>query len=207
MDKKILFLFLFLILTPGLLCAGYYQYLDESGKPVFTDDISRIPQDLRNTATWVTGNNALLFPPGEDSETELEEPSAMTQDIPGQEKGALERENTDLGAQKQRLEETLDGLKRLHQSLMDQREVLDANNVEALNLFNAGVSAYNKAMDDYEKELNAFNKRVLEYNKRIAELDEARKKRAAGQEKEKSGDGGDPFWDDDDDRNAFAPET
>lgn len=192
MWKNILFVCLFITAFPVLACAGYYQYTDESGRSVFTDDISRIPKNLRDSAKWVTGSDAYTAYLDDEPE-EPEEPADLVQDIPEHKRAALEEEGAALGLEKQKVEETFNGLRRLHQSLMDKREVLDANNVEALELFNAEVQAYNKAMDDYDKALNAFNQRILDYNKRATEFD-AQQKAAATSPKEGDSSSEDSFW-------------
>ncbi|MDL2286169.1 hypothetical protein LJC24_01840 [Desulfococcaceae bacterium OttesenSCG-928-F15] len=194
MWKNILFVCLFITAFPVLACAGYYQYKDKSGRPLFTDDISRVPREYREDAKWVTSRDAFGFLEDEPETPERpEEPAAVDEDIPEHQRAALEQEGAALGFEKKKVEETFNGLRRLHQSLMDKREVLDVNNVEALDLFNAEVLAYNKAMDDYDKALDAFNQKVLDYNKRATEFD-ARQKASAASKKEGNTNSDDSFW-------------
>ncbi|WP_319524983.1 DUF4124 domain-containing protein [uncultured Desulfosarcina sp.] len=164
--KKII-LAIFSILLP-LLFAAYssadiYKYIDENGQKRWTDDLSQVPVEQRNSAermetgeTFETPADAKADDAAPPEPADKMEAAPPDTDEPNRE--ALEKEKT--------------ALDTMYEELLREREQIEKAKAEAGEAMAQGdlrkkITAYNEKADTYEKRLKAFNDNVNKYNQRI----------------------------------------
>ncbi|BBO74123.1 hypothetical protein DSCW_15400 [Desulfosarcina widdelii] len=165
MKKTILAIFSILL---GLLFAAYsnaeiYKYLDENGQKRWTDDLSQVPVEQRDSADRMDTEATFETPSDRASdEAAPSEPAEKmeeaTSDTDEPNRGALEKEKADLDT--------------MYQELLQERQQIEkakaeAKGAQAKGALGKRISAYNEKAEKYEERLKAFNKNVNEYNQRI----------------------------------------
>ena len=155
-----------LLLLTAPLCAQIYKYTDQNGQPRWTDDMSQVPVDQRESAERMEG---ALIPSrkvlGRQADTEAA--AAPEADPPesaaGLTRESLMAEKADLEDQYQRL---LDERKQLEQMISQKGDAARRSELEQR------VSAYNARSKQYETRLNAYKQRIDAYKKKIMSTDD-----------------------------------
>jgi hypothetical protein len=143
--------------------AEIYKYIDENGQKRWTDDLSQVPVEQRDSAERMETGEAFETPsdPTADDATPPEPGERMEQaisdtDAPNRE--ALEKEKSDLDA--------------MYKELLRERQAIEKAKAEtegtpAKEARRKRIIAYNGKAETYEKRLKAFNENVTAYNQRI----------------------------------------
>ena len=164
--KKII-LAIFSILLP-LLFAAYsnadiYKYIDENGQKRWTDDLSQVPVEQRNSAERMETGEMLETPSNAKADD----------DAPPEPADKIEAESSDTDeTNREALESEKTALDTMYKELVQEREQIEKDKAEAGDARAKGdlrkkITAYNEKADTYEKRLKAFNDNVNKYNQRI----------------------------------------
>jgi hypothetical protein len=165
MKKTILAIFSILL---ALLFAAYsnaeiYKYIDENGQKRWTDDLSQVPVEQRDSAQRME-TEATSETPSEQASDEAAPPEPAekmeeaTSDTDQPNRNALENEKADLDT--------------MYQELLQERRQIEKAKAEAKWASAKGalgkkITAYNEKAEKYEERLKAFNNNVSRYNQRI----------------------------------------
>lgn len=165
MKKTILAIFsiLLALLLTAYSNAEIYKYIDENGQKRWTDDLSQVPVEQRDSAERMETEATFETPSDQASDDaappdpaeKMEEATSDT-DEPNRE--ALEKEKADLDT--------------MYQELLQEREQIEKAKAEAKGAQAKGplakrITAYNEKAEKYEQRLKAFNNDVSNYNQRI----------------------------------------
>lgn len=143
--------------------AEIYKYIDENGQKRWTDDLSQVPAEQRDSAERLETGETFETPADPNAgdaaapePVEKMEQAISDTDEPSRE--ALEKEKSDLDAMYKELLQERQGIEKA------KAETKGAPAKEALR---KRITAYNEKAEAYEKRLKAFNANVTEYNQRI----------------------------------------
>ncbi|MDY0164141.1 DUF4124 domain-containing protein [Desulfobotulus sp.] len=138
--------------------AEFYQYRDESGKIVFTDDLSRLPEKERERVLRFQSMNAETV----EGETPEEGEEAKTEPGVADQAMQLEAERKALGEELARLQALQAVLSERAASLLrSDVQAIEAHNQE-VEAFDAAKKAYDQRRARYNTDVEAFNARILE---------------------------------------------
>ncbi len=129
--------------------AEFYQYTDKNGNLVFTDDLSRVPENLReNTKKF----NSIQTEEG-TSETQMEafEPK--------------ERENESVYDKRENLENEYFRLQEARRRLMQEKN--QVTNIEEQKIYNEKVNQLNQEIDFFSRQIDNFNETHSNDNKEV----------------------------------------
>lgn len=165
MKKTILAIFSILL---ALLFAAYsnaeiYKYIDENGQKRWTDDLSQVPVEQRDSAERM------------ETEATVETPSDRTPDDadPPEPAEKMEEATSDTDeSNRETLENEKAALDTMYQELLQERQQIEkakaeAKGAKAKEPLRKRITAYNEKAEKYEKRLKAFNDNVTKYNQRI----------------------------------------
>lgn len=172
----IFFVFLIVMIFPVF--AELYQYTDEKGVLIFTDDFSRVPVAQRERlkiineieSKGVDGTGSAKPLTSSPAETNVSSETLM------QEEKALIKENKDL---KQEYELILEENKKL----ANLRKLLEAKkkiSKSELDEFNGKVSAMNLRSQQYDVRLQNHRDRTSAYNMKIKQINKGAKDDSGG---------------------------
>jgi flagellar biosynthesis/type III secretory pathway protein FliH len=145
--------------------ADIYKYIDENGQKRWTDDLSQVPVDQRNSAERMETEETFATPPpdAEDGNA-APEPSATTEE---------EISDTD-EPNREALEKEKAALKIKYEELLQEREEIEKATAEAKaqgkrleESMRKRITAYNDMVEAYEKRLTVYNGNVAQFNQRI----------------------------------------
>ena len=143
--------------------AEIYKYIDENGQKRWTDDLSQVPVEQRDSAERIQTEQTLENPADQATDdaappepVEKREQATFDTDEPNRE--ALEKEKADLDA--------------MYQELLQERQRIEKAKSEtkgapAKRALRKRITAYNEKAETYEERLKAFNDNVTRYNQRI----------------------------------------
>jgi len=165
MKKTILAIFSILVVvlfaTHGN--AEIYKYIDENGQKRWTDDLSQVPVEQRDSAERMETGETFETASGQNADdaappepVEKMEQAISDTDAPSRE--ALEKEKSDLDA--------------MYKELLQERQEIEKAKAEskgapAKESLRKRITAYNEKAETYEQRLKAFNANVTKYNQRI----------------------------------------
>ena len=156
-----------LLMLTAPVCAQIYKYTDQNGQPRWTDDLSQVPADQRESAERMEGTltpsqDAMGRQTDDEAAADLDAaPPASTAELTRE---WLMAERANLEDQYHRL---LEERKQLEQMMSEKG---DASRRAALE---QRVSAYNARSKQYETRLNTYKQRIDAYKKKIMSTDEA----------------------------------
>ena len=142
--------------------AEYYQFVDEQGNTVFTDNLSNIPQNQRE--------KMILHTSGEREQGPENSPGHDVSQVTDT-RNALKRENgpdaqaSGLEAERERLEIRRQSLAQRQQVLKDQ-SILKMTPKETLIHANK-VRSLNREIEFYDAQRRQFSHQLKQYNNRI----------------------------------------
>lgn len=144
--------------------AEFYRFVDEHGNTIYTDDLSKVPEDQRKKARMYNDTDEIPAP---------EAPDKNNQDAPGE---PLEEAKQALKGERNRLEKIQTELKEEFQSLTEDNARLRAAQKDAktpeqikdfnkeIMIFNTRYKAYKEKEAAYQAELDTYNDRVKAVN-------------------------------------------
>ena len=146
--------------------AEIYRYIDENGQKRWTDDLSQVPIDQRQSAQHVESVADDTQAPSDSIATEPPTPADETVAVvpePAETGEALSREE---------IENEKAELDKLYQALITERQRLEKMNTESMDSvaradLNEQILEYNKKAETYETQLNRFNEKINAYNQQI----------------------------------------
>lgn len=143
----------------GPVSADFYRYVDEHGNVLFTDDLSKVPPELRGTVqSYEAAESAPLPTLKKDKDKDTED--------------QVDKTITDTDMQRQKLLDQQNVLNKEYEDLMAERSRLDAEKVKAVTQaeikeynkriidFNTRIKAYEEKRDALTREVKAFNDRL-----------------------------------------------
>ena len=148
MSTKILYLciiFLGLILIPPDGEAQFYQYKDKSGALVYTDDLSKIPVDQRESAKKFSSSSENKRPPEKKAAAPPDETKGLNPGPPSE----------DFDAQRKALYKENETLTKEKDQLLKEREMI--NTPSKQDAYNKRVNELNERIEDYKSRINEFN--------------------------------------------------
>ena len=157
---KRFFCFIAILVIIGFPCTGdaeFYKLKNEQGDIVYTDDLSRIPENQRSIAVHyeevVSAPNLDMFQTDDESDAEELETSDDSEKMALLKE--LNKKKADLDAEYKRL--------------MGEKEALEKRNdafdtKEALESYNEKIVDLNNRIADYENRRQAFSDEVDAYN-------------------------------------------
>jgi len=143
--------------------AEIYKYIDENGQKRWTDDLSQVPVEQRDSAERMETEQTIEKPADQATDdadrpepVEKKEQAIFDTDEPNRE--ALEKEKADLDA--------------MYQELLQERQRIEkakseAKGAKAKKALKKSITAYNEKAETYDRRLKAFNADVTQYNQRI----------------------------------------
>lgn len=155
--KKMLLAFgmvLFLNIQPAH--SEIYQYKDKNGNTIFTDDMTKVPENLREGIKSYDEVRSSIEPPTDDSVSSQVPPANPPASDPDAEK------NRDLETKKKELDEK-------SKAFSDEANVLNEDR-KALEESSKNLKT-KEEKEAYREKLKEFNKRADDYNKRKQEID------------------------------------
>jgi len=150
--------------TPSI-AAEMYKYLDEKGQTRWTDDLSQVPVEQRETVEIYKSvknepeSQATDMPQEGSGEADTIDASGGQEQLKDVSRAELEKEKAELDAQYQALTEERKELEKT------KNESDDTTSREDREELNRRIEAYNKKTEQYEKQLTQFNEKVNAYNK------------------------------------------
>lgn len=165
MKKTILAIFsiLLALLFTAYSNAEIYKYIDENGQKRWTDDLSQVPVEQRDSAERM------------ETEATFETPSDRVSDEAPPPEPAEKMEDATSGTDetnRETLESEKADLDTMYQELLQERQQIEKAKAEAKGASAKGalgkrITAYNEKAERYEERLKAFNNNVNKYNQRI----------------------------------------
>ena len=148
--------------------AQIYKYTDENGQKRWTDDLSQVPIEQRESAEHF-----------EDMGNESQEPTTTAtqeQDNPAVAPAADQPEADSEPDRQSLMKEKVD-LEDQYRLLAQERKALEQMKLEQNDAsnrteLNQRISAFNAKTKQYETQLNAYKKKVETYKKKIMPSDE-----------------------------------
>jgi hypothetical protein len=137
--------------------AEFYRYTDPHGNPIYTDDLSKVPEAQRSKATMYEESISKKTPP-DNAET----PPAQQ---PANEMDTLKSEGQRLIAVKAQLDKEYNELAAENTKLKaEQKEAVTPDQVKSVNKkvvsFNTRFQAYQEKSAAYQADVETYNKRV-----------------------------------------------
>jgi hypothetical protein len=143
------------------LSAQIYKYIDENGQKRWTDDLSQVPVEQRQSAEHFEDASDI---PSEASATQGESGTVVTP----------ETDLTDGNAEltRESLMKEKSELENQYKLLMEERKQIEQMKAEQGDTIhraelNQRISAYNAKSDKYDIQLNAYKKKIDTYNNKI----------------------------------------
>jgi len=164
MRTKLFFTLIFCLALCTPATAQFYKYTDSEGNIRFTDDLSKVPENLRSGATPY---EALISPP--------ETPPASMEQEKEDNKGATDTDMEALNQEKQALEEKESKLNAEYKGLMERRASLEKEKkgrktrTQALE-YNKSVEKLNQEVLEFDERRKAFQAEVKAFNERVKGL-------------------------------------
>ena len=165
---SLLMISVLLLFSAGVFAGEFYQYVNEEGVVIYTDDASKIPVDQRESAGRIRS---------------IESKNIPTPDISGgQTTAAGEESQGKKGAEAdtEALDAELEGLKKLQSDLDVEYEKINAelqrlNSVSQtvkgrknIRAHNVQVEALNQRSREYQVKQKMYAEKVEAYNKKVA---------------------------------------
>jgi hypothetical protein len=153
---------LFLFICAGLAGAGeYYQYTDESGAIVFTDDYASIPENQRKNSKKFEGSSS--------SSTKTEQIKAADRFV--------EEEADKLAAEANLLKQTKAALDARYAEIQNERkQILEQSEQfikrKGVKAYNQAVRAFNENSREFQKDQDVYFDLVDSYNQRLKALEQ-----------------------------------
>lgn len=138
---------LMVIFFPVTATAEFYQYTDQNGNLVFTDDLSLVPENLRD--------NTKKF----DSIKTEEEVSETVMEGVEQQK----QENGTVSDQRNNLENEYFRLQEARKRLMQEKN--QVKNLEEQKSYNEKVNQLNQEIDFFSRKIENFNQNLSNFDK------------------------------------------
>ncbi|WP_419662820.1 uncharacterized protein Dvar_32970 [Desulfosarcina variabilis str. Montpellier] len=167
--KKIVIVCLAIILLPMLtssLSARIYKYIDENGQKRWTDDLSQVPVEQRESAEHFESvgdasqdASSRQEKSKTDAEPEADQPShtvELTRESLLNEKSELEKQYQQIVEERKQIED----IKAQKGDATDRKELRER------------ISAYNAKTEQYEMRLEAYKEKVDAYKKKIMPANE-----------------------------------
>ena len=137
--------------------AEFYRYTDPHGNVIYTDDLSKVPQDQRSQATMYEESVTKKTLPGKP-ETAPEQQAANEME-------ALKSEGQRLIAVKAQLDKEYNALAAENTKLKaEQKESVTPDQVKSVNKkvvsFNTRFQAYQEKSAAYQADVESYNKRL-----------------------------------------------
>ena len=145
--------------------AEIYKYTDTDGQKRWTDDLSQVPPEQRESAERIESVSSQTQSTDSDAQPQTDDgDDASTVDdtaepVEAPSRDTLEQEKTELDTRYRELVEEREQLQKTNTEPMD---------AEARKAMNARIQEYNKKTEQYESQLNSFNEKVNAYNQKIA---------------------------------------
>lgn len=146
----------------GSFAAEFYQYVNEDGVVIYTDDASKIPTDQRESAgriKSVESKTPSTLPAdavgGEVKESEgpQSDPEALAAELEG-----LKTMRTELDAEYAKISAELQRLNTLSQTVKGKKSIREYN--EQVDALNQRSRAYQERQQQYVQMVEAYNQKV-----------------------------------------------
>lgn len=179
--KKGIYLVLGLCFWAGMAGAEFYQYRDEAGRTVFTDDLSRLPEKERekvkrfrsvDTETEAEKAETAVVSPEEEAE-------AQHPEVP-----SLEEEAVRIEAERKALAEEFVRLQAVQKKLTERVPGLARADAETVTAHNREVAAFDASREAYEKRRARYNTDVQAFNTRVQEKEKTAREKGGDQQGE-----------------------
>jgi hypothetical protein len=170
-----LFAVLLLVLTVGPATAQFYKYKDADGNIRFTDDLSQVPPEQRESA-----------PGYRDAEPETaqtpETPDPADPELPatGNPIMELEADRRELSERRQALEAQFDEIQEEQERLRNKPKL--TSNPALVRQHNQEMAALRERIMDYEAERARYEAEVRAYNARLEAIQKEQAEAAAAAE-------------------------
>jgi chromosome segregation ATPase len=156
-----------LVLTPIEAKADFYKYTDGNGNTIFTDDLSKIPEDQRDKITKY--QEPLPLPQTEKSVIK------KTQKSTPENSKKVSATSEEMNAKKEDLEKRQIQLEQEYEALMKEKAALEHQQAEAkdineIKVYNELVRVFSDKLNKYNKKRIALETEVSEYNNIIEKL-------------------------------------
>jgi len=162
MIKRILIVCAF-VLFASAASGEFYQYTDKTGKLCFTDDISTVPMEQRDSLKKIKSvRQETKTVDASEEQQNISKPvssSSTGKEIENEHQLSL----VELDAIQTKLNETRAALQKERLEIETQRPKEEATNNEKIS-FSLKVEALNKKIAEYEKKMTVFNDQVKSYN-------------------------------------------
>ena len=164
--KWIILLILVLFSVPA--SAEFYKFIDEEGNVQFTDDLTKVPLNQRESVRKYIESRT----DAEDIKDNANIDKKEKQLLDGQEK-AMQIEDTNLFKIKKGLDAKKKELDSEYEALLKEKEEIDKNiqnlkTNEETKASNKKVQKFNEKIKKYEEKRKAFNTEVKAYNNKVA---------------------------------------
>jgi chromosome segregation ATPase len=161
-----------LVLTQIEAKADFYKYTDENGSTIFTDDLSKIPENQRNKIKKY--QEPLSLPKTEKSV--IKKPQKSTPENSKKVSATIE----EINAKKEELEKRQIHLEQEYETLMKEKAALEHQQAEAkgrnkIKVYNEQVRVFSDKLNKYNKKRITLEAEVSEYNKIIEKLNKSSK--------------------------------
>jgi hypothetical protein len=144
--RCLLYCGLIFIFAPWTATAEFYQYTDQNGNLIFTDDVSRIPANQRDKIKRYNS----VQPLGNLSDETVD-------------RSDLEKQKTDtVSVQREKLERDYFRLQQTRKDLMKEKEQVTTQAEQ--QAYNEKVTRLNQQIELFSQQLDSFNKAVLDEN-------------------------------------------
>lgn len=161
--QKIEFIFCFCLLFffSTAATAEFYNYIDESGIPHYTDDYSKIPDKFKDQ---VKINKEFKPDNNENFVKEKKKPEENKSDTAI----SLIKESEILKKERKNLNTEYNEILKKEKELKDLRASITSKDLA--DQYKSEIEALQKKMEIYEKNRSLFNERLKIYNDKVAEL-------------------------------------
>lgn len=161
-----------LVLTPIKAKADFYKYIDENGNTIFTDDLSKVPENQRDKVKKYQEPPQL--PQSKKSVIK------KTQKLNPENSQNISATSDEMNTKKEELEKRQTQLEKEYEALMEEKVALEHQKAESkgrneIKIYNEQVRLFSDKLNKYNKKRITLETEVSEYNDIIEKLNKKSK--------------------------------